>query len=469
MDIYILKFYLKVDLNRMIKWVVKRGVDVEGKAGYRDDELNEVSLRLHELYRGKIEAAIKCPIRDIMDLAVWYTPGVAGPCRAIVRDPEMVYKLTNRWNSVAIVSDGSRVLGLGDIGPEAGLPVMEGKALLFKYLGGVDAYPLCLSTKAEGEIVKAVEWIEPSFAGINLEDIEAPKCFRILNVLRERLGIPIWHDDQQGTATVVLGGLLNAVKLVGKDLEGLRIAIIGAGAAGLSICRLLIRAGVDPGNIILVDSRGILNRDRDDLDKPENVEKRRWCLVTNREGREGSIAEALIGMDACIAVSRPGPGVIKEEMIRGMADDPIVFACANPVPEIWPWEAKKGGARIVATGRSDLPNQVNNSLGFPGVFRGTLDVRARTITDEMCIAAAEELAASIPEGKLDEDHILPSMEDWWIYPRVASAVGLKAMEQGLARRILERDQLYGEALTIIERSRRMLEVMAKSQLIRSPP
>ncbi|MEM2123514.1 MAG: malic enzyme-like NAD(P)-binding protein, partial [Candidatus Bathyarchaeia archaeon] len=326
-----------------------------------------------------------------------------------------------------------------------------------------------LSAKTEREIVKTVEWIEPSFAGINLEDIEAPKCFRILNALREKLKIPIWHDDQQGTATVVLGGLLNAVKLVGKDFKGLRIAIIGAGAAGLSICKLLIKARIDPGNIILVDSKGILNKDREDLNKPEKMEKWQLCLITNREGREGSIADALVDMDACIGVSKPGPGILTPEMIKAMEDDPIVFACSNPTPEIWPWEAKKAGAKIVATGRSDLPNQVNNSLGFPGIFRGTLDVRAKTITDEMCIAAAEELAASIPEDKLDEDHILPSMDDWWIYPRIASTVGLKAMEQGIARIILEKDQLYNEALTIIKRSRKMLEIMAESHLIRKPP
>lgn len=434
-----------------------------------DKGLNEASLRLHRFYRGKIGISIKCPVRNMMDLAVWYTPGVAEPCRAIMKDSELVYELTNRWNTIAIVTDGSRVLGLGDIGPEAGLPVMEGKALLFKYLGGVDAYPLCLSAKTEEEIVEAVKWIEPSFAGINLEDIEAPKCFRILNVLRKELGIPIWHDDQQGTATVVLGGLLNAVKLVGKDLRELRIAVIGAGAAGLSICNLLTKAGVDPGNIILVDSKGILNRDREDLNKPETMEKWRWCLVTNREGREGSISDALIGMDACIAVSKPSPGILKPEMIRGMAKDPIVFACANPTPEIWPWEAKRAGAKIVATGRSDLPNQVNNSLGFPGVFRGTLDVRAKTITDEMCIAAAEELAAVTSEKGLREDRILPSMEDWEVYPRIASAVGMKAIDQGVARRATDRDQLYREASEIIERSRRMVRVMVESNLVSNPP
>lgn len=434
-----------------------------------DKGLNETSLRLHGFYRGKIEVSIKCPIRNVMDLAVWYTPGVAEPCRAIVRDPKLVYELTNKWNTIAVVTDGSRILGLGDIGPEAGLPVMEGKALLFKYLGGVDAYPLCLSTRTDKEIVKAVKWMEPSFAGINLEDIEAPKCFRILNTLREELRIPVWHDDQQGTATVVLGGLLNAAKLVGKDLQGLHITIIGAGAAGLSICKLLIKAGVDSGNIILVDSKGILNRDREDLNRPETIEKWHWCLATNREGREGSISEALIGMDVCIAVSKSGPGVLKPEMIRRMAKDPIVFACANPIPEIWPWEAKKGGAKIVATGRSDLPNQVNNSLGFPGVFRGTLDVRAKAITDEMCIAAAEELAAVTSERELKEDHILPSMEEWEVYPRIASAVGVKAIEQGVARRIMDRNQLYEEALRIIDRSRRMLKIMAESSLISSPP
>jgi len=348
----------------------------------------EDALKLHPFYRGKIEIVPKCIIRNSSDFAIWYTPGVAQTCKIIARHKEAVYDNTNKWNTIAIVSDGTRVLGLGDIGPEAGLPVMEGKALLFKYLGGVDAFPICLDTKDPDEIITAVKWLQPSLGGINLEDIEKPKCFYILERLREEMDIPVWHDDQQGTATIILAGLLNALKIIGKDIAEIKISMIGAGAANMAIARLLISAGVPASNIIMADSKGILHPERKDIDREKDIQKWKMCGETNKEGRKGDIKKAIEGTDICIACSRPGPGTIKKEWVRKMADDAVIFACANPVPEIWPWEAKEAGARIVATGRSDFPNQVNNSLGFPGIFRGTLDVRAKTITDEMCIAAA---------------------------------------------------------------------------------
>ncbi|MBE0479233.1 NADP-dependent malic enzyme, partial [Candidatus Aerophobetes bacterium] len=393
----------------------------------------EDALKLHPFYRGKIEIVPKCVVRDFNDFAIWYSPGVAQACMAIVHNQDAVYDNTNKWNTVAVVSDGTRVLGLGDIGPEAGLPVMEGKALLFKYLGGVDAFPICLNTKDADEIITAVKWLQPSFGGINLEDIEKPKCFYILDRLREEMDIPVWHDDQQGTAAITLAGFLNALKIVGKKIDQVKVSMIGAGAANMAIARLLISAGVIPGNIIMADSKGILNPDRADIDREKDKEKWDMCLKSNSEKRKGDIREAMKGTDVCIACSKPGPGVIKPEWVKAMADDAVVFACANPIPEIWPWEAKEAGAKIVATGRSDFSNQVNNSLGFPGIFRGALDVRAKTITDEMCIAAAKELAKCAEDKGLSEEYIVPTMDEWEVFPREAVSVGMKAIEQGIAR------------------------------------
>ncbi len=352
------------------------------------------ALKLHPFYRGKIETAPKACVRDLDDFAIWYSPGVAAPCRAIQKDPELVYQHTSKWNTVVVISDCTRVLGLGDIGPKAGLPVMEGKAMLFKWLGGVDCVPITLDTKDPDEIIHTTLILQPAFGGVNLEDISQPKCFRILDTLREKAEIPIWHDDQQGTACVTLAGLLNTLKIVGKPLNEAKIAFIGSGASNVAITRLCFKAGVDPEKCLVVDSQGILHCQREDIfqRRAEFVDKWRLCRTTNVNCRKGGIAEALVGMDAVVALSRPGPGVIEPEWIKAMAPDPVVFACANPVPEIWPWDAHAAGAKIVATGRSDFPNQVNNSLGFPGIFRGALDVRARTITDEMCIAAAEALA-----------------------------------------------------------------------------
>ncbi len=428
------------------------------------------AMRLHPFYRGKMEIVPKCCIRSFEDFAIWYTPGVAEPCKAINRDKELVYEYTNKWNSIAVVSDGTRVLGLGDIGPEAAMPVMEGKAILFKYLGGVDAVPICLGTKDPDEIIRAVRMLQPSFGGINLEDISQPKCFRILDTLRREMEIPVWHDDQQGTAAVTVAGMINACKVVGKDLSDLRIATVGAGAANICVTKMMIAAGATAGNIIMTDTKGTLHMGRDDLKDGDYKEKWEMCEKTNSDGVTGGIREAMRGADAVIALAKPGPGTIEKEWIKTMARNAIVFACANPIPEIWPWEAKEAGAKVVATGRSDFPNQVNNSLGFPAIFRGALDVRARTITDEMCIAAAKALAGHAEKsGKLNEDFLLPTMDDWEAYCSEAAAVGQKAIEQGVARKNLTFDQLYSNAAEMIKTSRRMTDVMMKTGVIPPKP
>ncbi|MCP4422978.1 MAG: NADP-dependent malic enzyme [Chloroflexi bacterium] len=428
------------------------------------------AMELHPFYRGKVETALKCRVRDIDDFAIWYTPGVAAPCKAIEADPELVYDYTNKWNTVAVISDGTRVLGLGDIGPKAGLPVMEGKALLYKYLGGVDGVAIMLDTKDPDKIIEAVLMLQPSFGGVNLEDLSQPKCFRILDTLREKAEIPIWHDDQQGTATVTLAGLINALKLVGKKMDEVSIAFVGSGASNVACSRLAFGWGADPTKCMMVDSKGILGPHRKDLymRRHEFVDKWRLCQTTNGDLREGGIPEAMEGVDVVIGLSRPGPGTILSEWVERMNKDAIVFACANPVPEIWPWEAKAAGARVVATGRSDFPNQVNNSLGFPGIFRGALDVRAKTITDEMCFAAAKALADHVGDD-LHEGHILPDMEDWTVFPREAAAVGMKAQEQGVARLEKSYDELFEHATHIIGRSRNMTKLMMKKGYIAEAP
>ena len=429
---------------------------------------SEDAMRLHPFYKGKMEVVAKCRVRDLDDFAIWYTPGVAAPCRAIADDRELVYEYTNKWNAIAVVSDGTRVLGLGDIGPEAAMPVMEGKALLFKYLGGVDAVPICLDTKDADEIIATVKLLQPSFGGINLEDISQPKCFRILDTLRREMQIPVWHDDQQGTAAVTVAGLINALRLVEKPLSEVKIAMVGAGAANICIARVLVAAGAPAGNIVMCDSKGTLHRGRTDL-KGRYPEKWEMCQKTNKDDVVGGKPEAMKGADVLIALSQPGPGTILPEWVADMAADAIVFACANPVPEIWPWDAKDAGARIVATGRSDFPNQVNNSLGFPGIFRGALDVRAKTITDEMCIAAAYELAQTAQDRGLHDDYLIPTMDEWEVFPREAAAVGMKAIEQGIARLDLSREELYGRAGEIIGRARQQVQLLMEKGIIPAAP
>jgi len=412
----------------------------------------------------------KCAIRGFEDFAIWYSPGVAAPCRAIQKDPDLVWAYTNKANSIAIVTDGTRVLGLGDIGPEAGLPVMEGKAMLFKYLGGVDAVSICLATKDPDEIIRTVRLLEPAFGGINLEDISQPKCFRILDALRGQMGIPVWHDDQQGTATSLLAGLLTALSIVGKDLRHVRLVMVGMGAANVASYRLLTANGADPRAIVACDSKGTLHKGRHDIEEEQArfADKWRVCIESNADGVTGGIAEALRGAEVCIAFSASGPGIIRPEWIKAMAPNAIVFACANPVPEIWPWEAKDAGARIVATGRGDFPNQLNNSLVFPGLFRGALDVRARRITDGMATAVARELARFATERGIHDGDILPRMDEWDAFPRVAAAAGMAAQAEGVARLQRSHPELQAHAAKLMREARETTRVLMREGLIAAP-
>jgi malate dehydrogenase (oxaloacetate-decarboxylating) len=426
------------------------------------------AMRLHPFYRGKIEIAPRCCVRDFNDFAIWYTPGVAAPCLAIKDNPDLVFQYTNKSNFVAVVSDGTRVLGLGDIGPEAGLPVMEGKGILFKYLGGVDAFPICVDTKDPDELIDFVLKLQPSFGGINLEDISQPKCFHVLDTLREKARIPVWHDDQQGTAAVTVAGLVNALKIVGKKMHDVSIVMHGAGASNIAITRLIIHAGADPKKMVMIDSKGTLHPGRDDLKKGW-PQKWHYATTTNARGIKGGAAEALKGADVLISLSKSGPGIVQGEWISSMAKDAVVFVCANPVPEIWPWEAKEAGARIVATGRSDFANQVNNSLGFPGIFRGTLDVMAKTITDEMCIAASLELAKCAEDKGMHEDYLIPTMDEWEVYPREAVAVGQMAIKQGVARINMSPEEAFKVAETVIRRAREQYSALWEKGVIAEPP
>lgn len=387
--------------------------------------LKDEALALHRKHPGKIEVVSTVPVRDARDLTLAYSPGVAEACRAIETDPEQIYSYTSRGNMVAVVSDGTAVLGLGDIGPEGALPVMEGKAILFKSFAGVDAFPICLNTKDPDEIVETVARMAPTFGGINLEDISAPRCFAIEQALKSRLDIPVFHDDQHGTAVVSFAALLNALRIVDKSLGQIRVVINGSGAAGVAIARLLLLAGV--GDIILCDRKGAIVQGREGDMNPVKTE---LAAITNSEKRSGTLGEVLAGADVFIGVS--AAGALKGEMVRRMNPGAVIFALANPDPEIWPEEALAAGARVVATGRSDMPNQVNNVLGFPGIFRGALDVRARSINEEMKKAAAKAIADLVGDD-LREDYIIPAPFDPRVAPAVAAAVAEAAMNSGVAR------------------------------------
>ena len=385
----------------------------------------EESLKLHYEWKGKLEYISRVPVKDKEDLSLAYTPGVAQPCLEIQKDVNKSYELTRRWNTVAVVTDGTAVLGLGDIGPEAGMPVMEGKCVLFKSFGDVDAIPLCIRSKDVDTIVNTVALLAGSFGGVNLEDISAPRCFEIEKKLKERCDIPIFHDDQHGTAVICLAAITNALKIVKKDIKDVTAVFSGAGAAGVAIAKLFLSAGMK--NVIMCDSKGVVSKDNPDL-TPAKQDIASW---SNKDNIKGKLADAIKGADIFIGVSKPG--VLTQEMIKTMAKDPIVLAMANPIPEIMPDEAKAAGVAVMGTGRSDFPNQVNNVLAFPGIFRGTLDVRASDINEEMKIAAAKAIASLVSDEELNPDYILPKAFDNRVGPTVAKAVAKAARDSGVAR------------------------------------
>jgi malate dehydrogenase (oxaloacetate-decarboxylating) len=435
------------------------------------DESSKKALEYSAFYGGKVEIVPKVPVRSLDDFSVWYTPGVAAVAKAIQKDTNMSFEYTNRWNTIAVLTDGSRVLGLGDIGPEASLPVMEGKALIYKYLGGVDAIPIPVRASTEDDLVRTAEALEPALGGINLEDIASPKCFGVLERLRESMKIPIWHDDQQGTAGVILAALYNALELTGRSLEKSKVVLFGSGAANIATAKLLIQAKAPAGEIILVDRAGVLHSEREDMD--QLLLKNRWkyemALKTNSSKVKGSLRDALKDADVLVAAATPGPDIVKKEDISIMSRNPITFLLSNPVPEMWPDEARDAGAAVVATGRSDFPNQVNNSVLFPAVFRGALDVRATTISDTMVIAAAKELARYSKDKGLSATNIIPSMVDWDVFPMIAATIGEQAQREGLARKAVTRSELLTKATTTMERSRKLSTLLIQKGIIPSPP
>ena len=386
----------------------------------------EESLKFHEEKRGKYEIKPTCEVKDAKDLSLAYTPGVAEPCREIHKDPSKAYTYTRKWNTVAVISDGTAVLGLGDIGPLAALPVMEGKSVLFKEFGNVDAFPIVLDTKNVDEIVETVANIAPTLGGINLEDISAPRCFEIEKRLKERLNIPVFHDDQHGTAIVVLSGLLNALKIVNKKLDNIKVVINGAGSAGTAICKLLLSSGVK--NIVMCDINGVISRDKDLSD---NIYMQELANITNPDNVTGTLKDAMVGTDIFIGVS--APNIVSKEMVKTMNKDGIIFAMANPTPEIFPEDAKEAGIAVMGTGRSDYPNQINNVLAFPGVFRGALDVRASEINEEMKVAAAYAIANSVSAEDLNAENIIPKAFDLKVQDLVAKAVKEAAIKSGVAQ------------------------------------
>ena len=428
--------------------------------------LGERSIRLARFYQGKVETIPKVPVRSLEDFALWYTPGIAAVAQAIEADPDEAFELTGRWNTIAIVTDGSRVLGLGNIGPRAALPVMAGKALLFRYLGGVDAVPIPIDVATPEAFIETVQRLAPAFGAVNLEDIASPKCFHILEELAKTLPIPVWHDDQLGTAAASVAGYLNALQLTGRTVGSAQTVLLGAGAANLATARLLLALGHDPKRLTLVDHKGVLHAEREDVDELmiRNRWKYRLALTTDGGGRSGQLPEALVGADALIAASTPDPNTIRPAWIRTMARDPIVFALANPVPEIWPATAHAAGAAIVATGRSDFPNQLNNSLVFPPVFRGILDARARSIPEEVVLVAARELAAQAQREGLTPTHLLPTMAESEVFPHVAAAVAEATVKLGLARRKLTRGEFLERAQARMRRPAELAHALERAGL-----
>jgi malate dehydrogenase (oxaloacetate-decarboxylating) len=437
--------------------------------------LKKLAEKAHKFYGGKIQTIPKAPVPGFNWFNVWYTPGVSKVSTTIREDNDTSFQLSNRGNFVAVVSDSTRVLGDGDCTPPGGLGVMEGKAFLMKYLGGVDAVALCVDSKnKKGEndpekIIEFVKMLQPSFGAINLEDISQPNCYKVLDTLREECDIPVWHDDAQGTACVTLAGLVNAIKLAGKEIGEIKIAMLGAGASNTTIARLIIAAGGNPKNIALFDSKGGLHIGRKDIEGDKRF-YRKWelCQATN-PNKIDKFENACVGADVLIALSTPGPDVVKPEWIKTMADKPIVFACANPVPEIYPYAAKEAGAFIVATGRGDFPNQVNNSIGFPGILKGALMVRARKVTDEMAIAAAYSLAKYAEKRGIDPENIVPTMDEAEVFPVEAADVAMQAIKDGVARIEMTWDEAFENAKKDIKYSRDLTKKLTEFGFIQSAP
>ena len=466
---------INLDLANIEEEIEKRGLNESQRARVKTAFMKNLSEKAHKFYGGKMQTVPRAGVFGFNWFNVWYTPGVSKVSTSIRDDNDAAYDLSNKGNYVAVVSDSTRVLGDGDCTPPGGLGVMEGKAFLMKYLGGVDATALCIDSRnSKGEhdpdkIIEFVKMVQPSFGAINLEDISQPNCYKVLDTLREECDIPVWHDDAQGTACVTLAGLINAVKLADKKLENVKIVLLGAGAANTTIARIVITAGANPANIIMFDSKGSLNRDRKDIEEDKRF-YRKWelCQKTNPDKIE-TFSEAMTGADVLIALSKQGPDTVSPEDIKRMASKSIVFACANPVPEIYPYAAKAAGAFIVATGRGDFPNQVNNSVGFPGILKGALLVRAKKISDGMAIAAAKSLAKYAEERGITPDNIIATMEEPGVFPYEAADVAMQAIEEGLARVIMTRVEVFKKAEEEISYSRNLVESMEKGGYIKKVP